>query len=112
MLVTFSTKGSADITMFGDVAVTLLKLMGQSGTVPGAVLAPDVPAVLEQLRAGLAQVGAQPAGNPPRHEDEDDDRAPPPVTLRQRAFPLVGLLEAAVRGEHDVAWAEARNPLL
>jgi hypothetical protein len=112
MLVTFRTKGFADITMFGDVAVTLLKLMGQSGDVPGALLADDVASALDRLKAGIDRVGSQPAGNPPRREDEDDEKAPPPVTLKQRAFPLIGLLDAARHSKHDVMWAEARNPLL
>ena len=51
MLVTFSCSAYADITMFGDVAVRLLKLMGHSGTVPGAILAEDVQAALECLVA-------------------------------------------------------------
>jgi len=33
MLVTFTTDAYADITMFGDVALTLLKMMGHSKTV-------------------------------------------------------------------------------
>ena len=49
MLVTFSCPVYANITMFGDVAVRLLKLMGHSGTTPGALLADDVPAALERL---------------------------------------------------------------
>ena len=42
MLVTFDSKSGA-ITMFGDVAKSLLKLMGQSGDVPGAILGKDIP---------------------------------------------------------------------
>ena len=38
MIVTFRSKAHADIMMFGDIAVNLLKLMGHSGTVPGALL--------------------------------------------------------------------------
>jgi hypothetical protein len=34
MLVTFSTKNHADVLMFGDIAIGLLKMMGHSGTVP------------------------------------------------------------------------------
>ena len=34
MLVTFTTNAYADITMFGDVALAMLKMMGHSGTVP------------------------------------------------------------------------------
>ncbi len=112
MLVTFSTKVAADITMFGDVAVALLRLMGQSGGVPGAILAIDVAAALERLKDGIVVSGAEPAGNPPRHADEDEEKAPPPVTLRQRAYPLIGLLEAAARAKVDVMWGAARNPLL
>ena len=44
MLVTFTTDAYADITMFGDVALAMLKMMGHSTTVPGAILAADVPA--------------------------------------------------------------------
>ena len=55
MLVTFSCNAYANITMFGDVAVRLLKMiMGHSGTVPGALLAEDVPAALEHLEAEVA----------------------------------------------------------
>jgi hypothetical protein len=43
MLVTFTTDAYADITMFGDVALAMLKMMGHSATVPGAILAEDVP---------------------------------------------------------------------
>ncbi len=61
MLVTFTTKAYADITMFGDVAVSLLKMMGHSGTVPGAILAADVPAALGRLTAAINAGKAQPA---------------------------------------------------
>lgn len=61
MLVTFRTDVHADILMFGDIAVQLLKLMGHSGAVPGALLADDVPAALERLRQAVA---AQPATIP------------------------------------------------
>ena len=105
MLVTFSTKVSADITMFGDVAQELLKLMGQTGVVPGALLAADIPPALERLKKGVQVVGARPSGNPPTPTGErDEDRAQPLVSLRQRAVPLIGLLEAAVAGKADVTW--------
>ena len=105
MLVTFSTKVSADIIMFGDVAQELLKLMGQTGVLPGGLLAADIPPALERLKKAIEVVGARPAGNPPQSAHEkDDDRAPPLVNLRQRAVPLIGLLEAAVKGDAAVTW--------
>ena len=112
MLVTFRTKVAADITMFGDVAARLLQLMGQSGAIPGALLAPDLAPAIDRLKHALVTAGNEPAGNAPLEPGEDPEKAPPPVSLRQRAFPLIGLLEAARRANADVVWSEARNPLL
>jgi hypothetical protein len=113
MLVTFSTKVSADITMFGDVAVDLLKLMGQTGVVPGALLGADTPLALERLKQAVAIVGARPAGNPPSTDDEQDgEPAVPLVSLRQRAVPLIGLLEAAAAEKADVTWRLAKTGML
>ena len=53
MIVRFSTRLGA-FTMHGDAAVALLRAMGHSGTVPGAILAAELPAALAQLRAALA----------------------------------------------------------
>lgn len=112
MLITFSTRASADITMFGDVATRLLKLMGQSGVTPGALLAADLPAAIDKLKEAIATAGDEPVGNEPARPGEDPEKRPPPVSLRQRAFPLIRLLEAAARANADVVWSPARNPLL
>jgi hypothetical protein len=54
MLVTFRTEAFASVTMFGDVAVTLIKLMGHSGAVPSALMPEDIPEALERLKAAVA----------------------------------------------------------
>jgi hypothetical protein len=99
MLVTFRTKHYANITMFGDVAVRLLRLMGHTGTVPSALLAADVPAALERLRAGLAEHGTEVVG-----ERADEDSEEPDIDLARRAVPLIELLESAVKFQADVMW--------
>ena len=53
MLVTFRSKASADVVMFGDVAVRLIKLMGHSGVVPSAIFAEDVGAALCHLKQAV-----------------------------------------------------------
>jgi len=98
MLVKFDSKVGG-ITMFGDVAVTLLKAMGNSGTVPGALLATDIPPALERLKAAVA--AAAPAKEGGRDERE------PKVSLRQRAYPLIELLERAAKAGADVLWDQA-----
>lgn len=100
MLVTFSCDAYADITMFGDAAVQLLKLMGHSGTVPGALLAEDVPAALERLKAAIK---ADKAASVPENsvDEENGERT---VSLAHRALPLIELLTAAAKARSNVMW--------
>jgi hypothetical protein len=100
MLVTFTCKAYADITMFGDVAVHLLKLMGHSGTVPGALKAGDIPAALEHLQRGVESETKLEATDSSDTEDNDEEY----VSLRHRALPLIDLLKAAAQADTDVMW--------
>ena len=83
MLVRFDSEVGS-VTMFGDVAVTVLKMMGHSGTVPSALLAADIPPALQKLKSGLAMTSD--SNDIPAENKEDDKQ--PAVSLRQRAFPL------------------------
>lgn len=100
MLVTFTTRAHADITMFGDAALALLRMMGHSGTVPGAILAQDVPAALDRLERGIESLKAAEKRETPEPSDQDEPR----VSLARRALPLIELLAAAARRECDVMW--------
>jgi hypothetical protein len=97
MLVKFDSKVGA-ITMFGDIAVALLKAMGNSGTVPGALLATDIPPALERLKAAAAAVPAQEGGR------DEQERKEPRISFRQRAYPLIDLLERSAKAGADVLW--------
>jgi hypothetical protein len=106
MIVKFSTRAGA-LTMHGDAAVALLKPMGHSGTVPGAILAADLPQSLARLRQALAsgELDARPAAPEPRGEDtEETEERAPPVTLRMRAVPLVDMIETAIARGSDLMW--------
>lgn len=100
MLVTFTTDAYADITMFGDDALAMLKMMGHSATVPGAILAADVPEALSRLTAALE---AQKEASPPV-ENEDEDAQEPVVSMANRALPLIELLTAAAKANRNVMW--------
>ena len=103
MLVTFKTKGHGDITMFGDVAVELLKLAGLSGTVPTAILAADTAATLARLESALAPIKTADAGST-ADTGPDEELA---VPLNRRALPLIALLRSAAKAGTDVM-VEAR----
>lgn len=100
MLIRFNSKAGS-ISLFGEAAVTLLRMMGQSGTIPGAILAPDIPAAVNRLRDALASGRVVPQKVETRKEDQD---AEPPVAISQRAFPLIELLERAAKQNADVIW--------
>jgi hypothetical protein len=111
MLVSFATR-FGHLVMQGEPAVALLQLGGHSGTVPGAVLAADLPAFLARLRVGLEINGEQFSPAPPpadAAEGDDDDAAlrERPVRLKLRAVPLVEMIETAVRQHSDLMWERA-----
>lgn len=100
MLVTFSCPAYADITMFGDMAVHLLKVMGHSGTVPGAFRAEDVEAALVRLQAAVDADKRSPEPKESARQEDDE----PVVSLSHRALPLVELLKAAIKANSNVMW--------
>lgn len=96
MLVTFSTEDYSDITMFGDVALAMLEMMGHSRTVPGAILAEDVPEALNRLKSAV-DTNVSPTGE----VEGEGERF---VSMAHRALPLMDLLEAASKKESNVMW--------
>jgi hypothetical protein len=100
MLIRFRSKVGG-FSMFGDVATRLLKMLGHSGTVPGAIRAADIPNALQQLRSAVTRAGPdRPAPGP----GEDQEENQPAVTLQQRAYPLIDLLERSAKEDCDVLW--------
>jgi hypothetical protein len=98
MLIKFDSEVGS-FTMDRGIGVQLLRAMGHSGTVPGAILPADIPSALARLQGVVAKspTESKPAG-------KSDEESEVLVSLRQRAFPLIELLtRAAARGK-DVLW--------
>jgi hypothetical protein len=104
MLIKFDSKVGT-LTMFAEPALTLIRMMGHSGTVPSAILPEDIPAALEKLRRALDGY-VEP---PPRAKSADEEEEKDWVPLRRRAFPLIQLLEEAARKDASVMWDQARS---
>ena len=100
MLVTFTCDAHENITLFGDVAIRLLKMMGQSGTVPSALLAENVSAALAQLQQSIDQEKKTRSLQPSKNTSEDDDE----VSIVHRALPLIELLQYALKQKCNVMW--------
>ncbi|ASQ46572.1 DUF1840 domain-containing protein [Legionella clemsonensis] len=100
MLVTFYSDAYENIIMFGHIAQHLLKLMGHSGTVPGAIMAEDIPEALTRLEKGIEREKQQPSAPETRNNDDDE----PEVSLAHRALPLINMLKAARVKQCNVMW--------
>ncbi len=98
MLITFKTKSYANIMMFGDVALKLLNMMDFGVSVPGGIVAQDLPQALSNLQRRLESVVdvVEPAG------EADQDQ--PAVSLHTRALPLIELLQSAIADQNNVRW--------
>jgi Domain of unknown function (DUF1840) len=104
MLVKFTSPAHSDFTMFANVAVHLLKMMGQSGAIPGGISAEDVPVVLEHIQElvkGEKDVVAEDSSNDSGDKEEDEL-----VNIELRAFPLIEMLKAAAEEKSHVMWYE------
>lgn len=103
MLITFKTRAYADVTMFGEVALKLIKLMGRRDTVPSAIEPEDIPEALKMLRAGIA---ADDAAAKEAEAEDSDDESEELVSVHNRALPLIELLQAAHEKNVPVMWEE------
>lgn len=106
MLVTFHCKAWSSIIMTRDIAVTLLKMAGHSGTVPSAIRGTDIPGALARLNQGLAAAEPDDTQSRQAQRQADDSGEPPPVGLRLRAFPLIQMLNAAATRGDDITWED------
>jgi hypothetical protein len=97
MLVKFHSENTGDFIMFSEVAEQLLKMMGMSGRLEGAVSAEEVPAALAKLEHAIA---------PYKGQDSDDDShdEEPSVGLATRAAPLIDMLRVARDNNSYVMW--------
>jgi len=97
MLITFKTDAYANIIMFGNDALAMLKMMGHSGTVPSAILAEDVPAALNRLTAAIDKVKSARTV-----QEKSADAAT--VSIVNKSLPLIELLTASAKKQCDVMW--------
>ncbi len=111
MLVTFKSAASADVIMFGAVAQTLIDILGKaSDEGSGIVTVAQLPEAIARLKAAIEEDRARQA-EPPHDEDADTEEneagrsaMAAPVGLAQRAWPLLNMLEAALREKEPVVW--------
>lgn len=111
MLITFNSKSHNDVTMFGNIAESLISMMAFTTDVPGAIRAEDVAMALANLESNLARVKQSSILNQEAQQsidinddDNDDDDIEPEINISVRAMPLIALLKSAVASKNYVMW--------
>ncbi len=109
MLITFKSKESADIIMFGDIAKQLLTIMGKDGhEQEGIVTVEQLPSAIANLKEaiGIDRDRQQQLPEQAERAASEDDKSgiDAPVGLSQRAWPLVDMLERAKEAGTPVIW--------
>lgn len=108
MLYKFKSKASGDVIMLGHHAQALLKLIGKDPASPQGILLPEqMPAALDALRRAIeAEAGgaAIDVGATPQEQAADAERDQDAVSLRQRAWPLIQMIERAQSENREIVW--------
>jgi hypothetical protein len=107
MLYKFKSKATGDIIMLEPQGRQILTIWGRdpdSLTEPGVLLPADIPAALEALHAAVAQDEAQRAQAAQAAEETGHTPAPQGVSLRQRAVPLVDMLQRSLKADKEIVW--------
>lgn len=102
-MIRFTSPAAASVSMFEKDAKTFIRLMGHSGTIPGAIRAQGVAIALQQLEAALKAEAAQ--TDSPTHQPLEN-AAEPAISTNVRAYPLLELLKAAIAKQKNVMWEQ------
>lgn len=97
MIYKFRSKATGDLIMLGPAGDQLLRLVGREPAPKGIFEVADMPALIAALRDAVQRETA-PA------EDDDDEEAKNKVTLRQRVWPMVQMLEQAHAAGEPIVW--------
>jgi hypothetical protein len=102
MKVTFTSDAYANITMFGDNALAMLKMMGHSAKLHGTIQTGDVPLALSRLKAAMDSENTL-------HPTVNINTDEPEASMALRGLPLIDLLSAAAKAKGFVMWDKSMS---
>ena len=110
VLVTFESSETGELFMYAEVARMLFDIVGKEGTARGVFTQPQMLPAAEKLQAAVAAAKAQMA-TPAVDEDSEEAQQPLPVSLPQRAWPFIDMLERTARSGSDahITWQAAAD---
>ena len=98
MIYKFRSPATGDVVMLGPNGDELLRLLGREPSPKGIIEPAAMPAAIAALKAAVATAEAPP---PDDEENPDPSRG---ISLRQRVWPVVQMLERAFAAGEPVVW--------
>jgi hypothetical protein len=99
MIYEFKSRATGSLIMTNDVAETLLHIIGKPNGTKGTkgVIVPDaMPAAIAALNKEIALQK--------NSEESVDNEGKPKVSLSQRAFPFIEMLQRAHKAGKEITW--------
>lgn len=105
MIYKFKSKAAGDVIMMGPTGDKVLGLIGKSASAQGIIEPAQMPAAIQALADAVAADDAARAADGPGADDEAAARgALDPISLRQRAWPLVEMMKRAHAAGEAITW--------
>lgn len=108
MIYEFKSRATGSVIMTKPVAEWILQIVGKTPGATGIVTVEQMPGAIAALRAAIEQerqaLRAEAQQGVPDEAASKDDADAYPVSLAQRAYPFIEMLEAAHKAGKDVTW--------
>ncbi len=107
MIVTFTSSETGELLMFANVAATILRAIGKETSARGTFTRDEMAPAASALREAVARAAAEEEA--PVEDDEEEEKETqkePVITLGQRAWPFIDMLERTARSgpEAHIVW--------
>ncbi|MDO5102116.1 MAG: DUF1840 domain-containing protein [Lautropia sp.] len=102
MLYEFRSRATGTITMTSKTGAEILRIIGKDPDPTGIITVAQIPGAIAALQKAADDEPPPPAD---AAKPQDDDTPKEPfVSLRQRVYPLIEMLEQAKAADADVTW--------
>lgn len=99
----FRSSADADLLMTDLVGEKILRAIGREPQAAGIIEAAALPAAIAALERAVA--ASQSTGRDSRHGDDDAEKeGTVPVSLGQRAWPMLEMMRRALAEKADIVW--------
>ncbi len=106
MIYEFKSLATGTIVMTQDNAEKLLKVIDKQPGATGIITVDQMPAAIAALQNDFpTETAAETESTDPADNDEESDGdSQPVVSLRQRALPLIEMMQTAHKAGKDITW--------